>query len=294
MRLRDLSLFRSKILSPPDKMVMKDRKQLMLSLYFIVSGTLAQQQDPSTINGGSMMAMTGKECAVLAIDKRFGNGPQMTTVSPRRCLLINSKLIVGFTGLDGDVQSIAEELSVNVAKKISQETNGLDGIYQRKAITPRAMSTLTSHILYSKRSSPSFCEPLILGLERYLNNGGDCSKIKSENNFNGFDKRKSKWMQQRMDARHKISYRPFICISDMLGAQTRCRDFACAGAATNSMYGIAEAMWQPDMNKEQLVKVCGRAFLSALERDCLSGYGAILYLITPDGIEEYDLSCQND
>jgi len=48
-----------------------------------------------------MMAMAGRDCAVLAVDKRFGSGPQMVTVAPRRCLVVNSKLMVGFTGLDG-------------------------------------------------------------------------------------------------------------------------------------------------------------------------------------------------
>jgi len=41
--------------------------------------------------------------------------------------------------------------------------------------------------------------------------------------------------------------------------------------------------------------VCGRAFVSALERDCLSGYGAMIYLITADdGIWEFDLNFRND
>lgn len=32
----------------------------------------------------------------------------------------------------------------------------------------------------------------------------------------------------------------------------------------------------------------------ALERDCLSGYGILIYLITKDGIKEYDLASRND
>ena len=34
--------------------------------------------------------------------------------------------------------------------------------------------------------------------------------------------------------------------------------------------------------------------LIALERDCLSGYGILIYLITKDGIAEYDLASRND
>ena len=45
---------------------------------------------------------------------------------------------------------------------------------------------------------------------------------------------------------------------------------------------------------QQPIPAWGKAFLSALERDCLSGYGAIIYLITKDGIMEYDLATRND
>jgi hypothetical protein len=36
-----------------------------------------QQQDPLTMNGGSLLAMAGKQCVALAVDKRFGSGPQV-------------------------------------------------------------------------------------------------------------------------------------------------------------------------------------------------------------------------
>ena len=36
-----------------------------------------QQQDPRTLNGGSVLAMAGKGCVALAVDKRFGSGPQV-------------------------------------------------------------------------------------------------------------------------------------------------------------------------------------------------------------------------
>lgn len=35
------------------------------------------QQDPSTLNGGSILAMAGKDCVAVAVDKRFGSGPQV-------------------------------------------------------------------------------------------------------------------------------------------------------------------------------------------------------------------------
>ena len=36
-----------------------------------------RQQDPFAINGGSILAMAGKESVAVAVDKRFGSGPQV-------------------------------------------------------------------------------------------------------------------------------------------------------------------------------------------------------------------------
>jgi Proteasome subunit len=77
-------------------------------------------------------------------------------------------------------------------------------------------------------------------------------------------------------------------------SQSHSEAFCVAGVASKSLYGTAEALWRPHLSNEDLAQVCGKAFLSALERDCLSGYGATVYLITRDGIMEYDLACRND
>jgi 20S proteasome subunit beta 3 len=92
----------------------------------------------------------------------------------------------------------------------------------------------------------------------------------------------------------QVLYRPFLCSMDMIGATSESKSFVCAGAASKSLFGTAEALWEPNMDSKRLMEVCGKAFLSALERDCFSGYGAIVYLITKDGIIEYDLAGRND
>ena len=82
---------------------------------------------------------------------------------------------------------------------------------------------------------------------------------------------------------------------DLLGAKSFSETFVVGGAATQSLYGTAQALWKPNLEPEQLVEVCGKAFQSALERDCLSGYGVLILLLTKDGsIIEYDLASRND
>ena len=55
----------------------------MLFLFLFAICGLAgaqQQQDPTTLNGGSVLAMAGDGCVALAVDKRFGSGPQVRGV----------------------------------------------------------------------------------------------------------------------------------------------------------------------------------------------------------------------
>ena len=61
------------------------RRSTISAFYLLVLlrnlvGAQQQQQDPTTLNGGSVLAMAGKECVALAVDKRFGSGPQVNTL----------------------------------------------------------------------------------------------------------------------------------------------------------------------------------------------------------------------
>jgi 20S proteasome subunit beta 3 len=282
------------------------RQSLLIFALFAVSYG-QQRQDPLTMSGGSVLAMAGKECVALAIDKRFGSGPQvnkkgrsliclllfvyplnlhhfslnhrsifqMVNVAPRHVLTPHSNLMVAFTGLEGDIQSLSQELSIQISDRLQRGNLGFmssssppssssSSSKRNRRVSPTSMASLTSHVLYSRRQAPYYVEPLVVGLVPKENVG------------------------------KKKGLCPFLCSYDLLGAQSRSEAFICSGVATKSMYGTAEALWRPGLNEEELVKVCGQAFLSALERDCLSGYGAIIYLITKDGITEYDLACRND
>jgi 20S proteasome subunit beta 3 len=171
--------------------------------------------------------------------------------------------MVAFVGLEGDVQSLSQELQTQVSSKLGRALGfGLEEqpSPSQRRISPRAMASVTSHVLYQQRGR-YYVEPLVVGLT--TNNNGDACK-------------------------------PFLCAMDMIGAQSLSKSFVCSGAASKSLYGTAEAFWKPDLEPEELVQACGKAFQSALERDCLSGYGTLVYLITKDGIVEYDLASRND
>ncbi len=231
-----------------------------------------QQQDPSEMNGGSMMAMAGNNCVAIAVDKRFGSGPQMINVIPRTVLAPHSQVMIGLVGLEGDVQSLAKEVSIQISTKMERYLGFGDSLTRDRRISPKSASLLMSHLLYRRRNGPYYVEPIIAGLEKVSNKNGGAAKEGSA-----------------------IEYKPFLCAQDLIGAQSKSTQFVCSGAASKSLYGTAEAMWRPDLTPDELVQVLGRAFLSAMERDCLSGYGAVLYLMVGgEGIEEIELASRND
>mmetsp|Transcript_19789 Transcript_19789/g.30548 ORF Transcript_19789/g.30548 Transcript_19789/m.30548 type:complete len:315 (+) Transcript_19789:89-1033(+) len=285
-----------------------------------------QQQDPTTLNGGSVLAMAGKECVALAMDKRFGSGPQMVNIASRHVLTPQGgHLMVAFTGLEGDVQSLSQELSIQISSKLSRALGFMASRrhhshnnprnqqpqhqqhqqqQHHQIISPSAMAMLTSHVLYGRKQSPYFVEPLVVGLEKIIHPATATTTMASSDNTvqtnasQGEENDKENQINHPLNddngTEHTRRFRPFLCAQDCLGAQSRSEAFVCAGLASKSLYGTAEALWRPNLPKEDLARICGKAFLSALERDCLSGYGAMVYLITKDGIEEYDLACRND
>jgi 20S proteasome subunit beta 3 len=60
--------------------------------------------------------------------------------------------------------------------------------------------------------------------------------------------------------------------------------FQCAGTGSEELMAICEAYYKPNMEKEELQFKLGQILTSACDRDMLSGWGAIVYIVSKDGI----------
>ncbi len=69
---------------------------------------------------------------------------------------------------------------------------------------------MVSNLLYEKRFGPYFIEPIIAALDPKTNE-------------------------------------PFISVMDLIGQPCVCEDFAVAGCANEQLYGMCEALWQPNL-----------------------------------------------
>ncbi|CAK9169226.1 unnamed protein product [Ilex paraguariensis] len=72
------------------------------------------------------------------------------------------------------------------------------------------------------------------------------------------------------------------------------KDFVVAGTASESLYGACESMFKPDMEPEELFETISQALLSSVDRDCLSGWGGHVYVVTPTEVTERMLKGRMD
>ncbi|XP_042011983.1 proteasome subunit beta type-3-A isoform X2 [Salvia splendens] len=72
------------------------------------------------------------------------------------------------------------------------------------------------------------------------------------------------------------------------------KDFVVAGTASESLYGACESMFKPDMEAEELFETISQALISSVDRDCLSGWGGHVYLVTPTEVTERILKGRMD
>ncbi|EER04589.1 proteasome subunit beta type, putative [Perkinsus marinus ATCC 50983] len=64
------------------------------------------------------------------------------------------------------------------------------------------------------------------------------------------------------------------------GTESTAPDFIVSGTATEQLMGVAESFWREGMGPEELAEVLGQSLLSGIDRDCLSGWGGMVYILT--------------
>ncbi|KAK9455518.1 nucleophile aminohydrolase [Dipodascopsis uninucleata] len=110
--------------------------------------------DPSSINGGSVVAMTGKDCVAIACDLRLGM--QSITVSNDFPKIFNyDNAYLGLTGLATDVTTLSEVFRYKV---------NLYDLREERKIEPETFANLVASTLYEKRFGPYFVGPIVAGI----------------------------------------------------------------------------------------------------------------------------------
>nr|QBH73453.1 proteasome subunit beta type protein [Orthoderella ornata] len=128
---------------------------------------------------------------------------------------------------------------------------------ENRNIHPKTFSAMVSNLLYEKRFGPYFVEPVIAGLE-------------------------------------PKTFEPYICNMDLIGCPNEPEDFVVGGTCTEQLYGMCEVLWEPDMEPDQLFETISQALMNAFDRDAISGWGAVVYIIEKDKITRKTLKTRMD
>ena len=106
-----------------------------------------------SFHGGTLLAMAGRDCVVIASDSRFSSsqtGSFMLGQFPRSIYRIGSKTMIGFYGLDSDARTVVERLRERL----------LD--HEDAHVQPSHLARVLSDTLYA---SGLLTSPILVGME---------------------------------------------------------------------------------------------------------------------------------
>ena len=76
-----------------------------------------------------------------------------------------------------------------------------------------------------------------------------------------------------------------------------CEDLICCKKYIYIFFfflGMCEALWQPDMNTEEIFECIAQALTNALDRDASSGWGAVVHIIEAERITTKKIKTRMD
>mmetsp|Transcript_47752 Transcript_47752/g.79220 ORF Transcript_47752/g.79220 Transcript_47752/m.79220 type:complete len:205 (-) Transcript_47752:260-874(-) len=145
---------------------------------------------------------------------------------------------------------------VQTVGQILQFRHNLYRLREKRNMSPAAFTKVVSNLLYSKRFGPYFVDPIIVGLDK--------------------------------------NDEPFVSSMDLIGATEISDNFACVGTTEDELYGICENLWNDKMEDKDLFETISQSLLSATDRDCLAGWGSVVYLIKKNSVEISELKARQD
>nr|CAX72817.1 proteasome (prosome, macropain) subunit, beta type 3 [Schistosoma japonicum] len=107
-------------------------------------------------NGSAVIGMSGKDCAAIACDLRFGVNLQTISTDFTKVYSLGPRLYVGFPGLATDNQIVFQRL---------QFRKNMYELRENRTIKPQTITTMLSNLLYERRFGPYFVEPVVAGID---------------------------------------------------------------------------------------------------------------------------------
>ncbi|CAC5414932.1 proteasome subunit beta type-3 [Mytilus californianus] len=143
---------------------------------------------------------------------------------------------------------------------VSQRLHFRKNMYElreNRKIKPKTFMSMVSNLLYERRFGPYFVEPVIAGLD-------------------------------------PKTFEPYIASMDLIGCPMITDDFVVSGTCSEQMYGMCESLWEPNMEPDDLFETISQALLNSVDRDAVSGWGAVVHIIEKDKVTTKELRGRMD
>jgi len=198
------------------------------------------------------------------------NGAAIIAMKGKNCVAIaaDTRLGVQMQTVSTNFQKIfpmSDKLMVGLAglatdvQTLSEQLVFRTNMYElreHRTMQPKTFMHCLSSMLYERRFGPYFAQPVVAGLD--------------SNNV------------------------PFIAGMDLIGSAMISEDFVVAGTCEENLFGMCESLWEPNLEAEDLFETIAQALMNAVDRDCISGWGAVVHVIESDKVTTRRLKTRMD
>jgi proteasome beta subunit len=175
---------------------------------------------------------------VLASESRATMGNFIASTTAKKIYQVDDQIGITTAGVVGDAQSLVR--MVQVEARLYKMQRG-------EPMTVKALTTMLSNVLSSRRYYPFYVQLAVGGVDRYG---------------------------------------PKMYSLDALGGQIEERNIISTGSGSPIAYGVLEAMYKPGIGMEEGTTLAARAIQTAMKRDSASGNKIELVRIAKDKYEE--------
>jgi len=210
---------------------------------------------PYTDNGGTTVAIAGKDFAVVASETRLAEGFLIYTRDRPKLFKLTDQTVLASTGCWCDVLTFVKVLQARI-KFYNYD--------HRKHMSTDAVAQLVSTMLYNKRFFPYYISNIVAGLDE---NGAGA--VYSYDPVGSFER-----TTYRAGGTSAALIQPFL--DNQVGLKNQ------LNAA------------KTDLSVDAVKQIVKDTFISATERDIYCGDSVLIQIITKDGITEEQFALRKD
>lgn len=207
--------------------------------------------NPYEMNGGTLMAVAGKDYVIIASDTRLSEGYSILSRENPHVHQVQPHCIVGCVGFNGDSLTFIKSLKTKL-KMYEYEHN--------KSVNTQAIAQLISTMLYHKRFFPYYVATIVAGLTKE----GE-GAVYSYDPVGSFEREmyracgsSASLLQSLLDSQFGLKNQ---------GSFELNRSYTC------------------NKSKESAVAIIKDAYSSASERDIYTGDSLVINVITKEGVQ---------